>query len=188
MKRLQILLCSSNLACLGSEELLSTGRNERRNDGLLCSENGEKALGLKTAHQWQRSFFFTEIIKALVAARFNLPPSNVKGSISIGVAGTAWAPALENIPALTEEGWTWPASSVWLGFYCLLLRPKFSSRSAWYQAPNIRDSSMVTGDELLCPHGFLKDGEGTGHPRPRGRSSPSSPAEVPSKGPLLQRC
>lgn len=106
MKRLQILLCSSNLACLGSEELLSTGRNERQNDGLLCSESGEKTLGLETAHQWQRSFFLEEIIKALVAERLNLPPSKVKGSISIGVAGTAWAPALENIPALTEEGWT----------------------------------------------------------------------------------
>lgn len=76
-------------------------------------------------------FFLKETIKALVAERFNLPPSNVKGSISIGVAGTAWAPALENIPALTEEGWTWPASSVWFGFYRSVLGPKFSSRSAW---------------------------------------------------------
>lgn len=39
-----------------------------------------------------------------MAERLNLPLSNVKGSISIGMAGTAWAPALENIPALTEEG------------------------------------------------------------------------------------
>lgn len=132
------------------------------------------------------NFFVKEVIKALVAERLNLPPSNVKGSISIGVAGTAWAPALENIPALTEEGWTWPASSVWFGFYCSVLGPKFSSRSARYQAPNIGDSSVVPGDELLCLYGFLKDGEGTGPPRPRGRSSPSSPAEVPS--PLLQRC
>lgn len=53
----QILLCSSNWTCLGSEELLSTGRNERQNYGPLCSENGGKTFGLKIAHQWQRSFF-----------------------------------------------------------------------------------------------------------------------------------
>lgn len=46
-----------HLACLSSEELFSTGRNERQNYGLLCSENGGKTLGLETAHQWQRSFF-----------------------------------------------------------------------------------------------------------------------------------
>lgn len=133
-------------------------------------------------------FFLEETIKAIVAERLSLPPSNVKASISIGVAGTAWAPALENIPALTEEGWTWPVSSVWFAFYCSVLGPKFSSSSAWYQAPNAGGSSVAAGDELLCPHGFLKDGEGTGPPRPRGRSSPSSPAEGPSKGPVLQRC
>ncbi|KAL2306589.1 hypothetical protein Nmel_004518 [Mimus melanotis] len=83
---------------------------------------------------------------------------------------------------------TWPASSDWFGFCCSVLGPKFSSRSAWCQAPNPGDSSMVAGSKLLCPHGFLKEGEVTGPPSPRGRSSPSTPAEVPSKGPSLQRC
>lgn len=53
--------------------------------------------------------------------------------------------------------------------------------------PGIRDSSVLAGGELLCPP-KLKEGEVTGLPRPRGRSSPSTPAEVPSKGPSLQRC
>lgn len=132
-----------------------------------------------------------------MAERLNLPPSNVKRSISTGMAGTAWAPALENIPALTEEGWTWPASSVWFGFCCSVLGPKFSSRSACCQAPNIGDSSMVAGGELLCPHGFLKEGEVTGPPQVQGKvitlytcwgaqQRPFTP-EVLNKSPWIQR-
>lgn len=78
-----------------------------------------------------------------MAERLNLPLSNVKGSISIGMAGTAWAPALENIPALTEEGWTWTASSVWFGFCCFWgqnfqaevpgIRHQTPGTPAWYQ-------------------------------------------------------
>lgn len=108
----------------------------------------EKTIDSETASQWQRNFL--KKLKASAAGRLSLPPSSVKGSISIGMSRTHRAPALETIPAPAEEGWPWTTSSAWFGFCCSFLWPKFSNWSASCQASrSLGLGRGVTGLSLL---------------------------------------
>ena len=111
------MLCQGSLATLNSE-LAHTGINREKN--MVLSVQKMETIDSETASQWQRRFFlfcfvlFCFKLKALATERLNLPPSNVKESISIGVSRPRWAPMLETISALAEEGWTRTTSSVGL--------------------------------------------------------------------------
>lgn len=84
-------------------------------------------------------FFLKETIKALVAERFNLPPSNVKGSISIGVAGTAWAPAWRTSQhSLKRDG---PGQPLQFGLVSIA---QFWGQNFQAEVPGIRHQTLGT--------------------------------------------
>lgn len=131
-----------------------------RDEAMACSVQKMEKNHLVYSPSMAEKLFLKETIKALVAERLNLPPSNVTWTISIGVAGTAWAPALENIPALTEEGWTWPASSVWFG---LVSVAQFWGQNFQSEVPGIRHQTLGTPawpQGLSCSAPWLLEGWG----------------------------
>lgn len=119
-----------------------------------------KNTGLETALQWQRSFFKRND-KSISGWKAYPASQQCQGEHFHWHGWDTLGPCLGEHPSTHWRGMDLANlfSLVWFGFCCSVLGPRIFKRKCLVSGAEHRGLQCGRGGELLCPHGFLKEGE-----------------------------